>query len=132
MVSDQVTSPVVIDTYDSPPFQACDSKKPTCTQCLRGRRHEDCEYTNLGGESRIQALEYSIARRQARIYELENADSCTEELVILTQPYSSGNRQTAKTTDVSLLACEFILKAAFTMVVCVSADRMGFVFSFQC
>lgn len=57
----------------------------------------------------MQALEHSIARLQARIYDLENAGGSTEELVILTQPYLSGNGQTPKNPGASLLACELYI-----------------------
>ncbi|KAJ3869323.1 hypothetical protein EV359DRAFT_30445 [Lentinula novae-zelandiae] len=66
----------------------CDGARPICGQCRRGQRLEDCEYTDRQGQSRMEALENSIARLKARIHELENPGAPMGEAVVLRQPYS--------------------------------------------
>ncbi|KAJ4485703.1 hypothetical protein J3R30DRAFT_1394854 [Lentinula aciculospora] len=69
----------------------CDGMRPVCGQCRRGQRPEDCEYTDRQGQSRMEALEDSIARSKERIRELENPTSTpAEQAVVLHQPYG-GN-----------------------------------------
>ncbi|KAJ3936117.1 MAG: hypothetical protein NXY57DRAFT_293077 [Lentinula lateritia] len=66
----------------------CDGARPICGQCRRGQRPDDCEYTDRQGQSRMEALENSIARLKARIHELENPGAPMGEAVVLRQPYS--------------------------------------------
>ncbi|KAJ3988476.1 hypothetical protein F5890DRAFT_472201 [Lentinula detonsa] len=78
----------------------CDGARPICGQCRKGQRSEDCEYTDRQGQSRMEALEDSIARLKARIHELENPVAPKEEAVVLHQPYvgnASGLRPTTLT-----------------------------------
>ncbi|KLO16068.1 hypothetical protein SCHPADRAFT_870268 [Schizopora paradoxa] len=67
----------------------CDGARPFCTQCIRGGRQEDCEYTDNQGRTRTQVLEENVARLQARIQELENPDT-TAPPVLLHDPYGTG------------------------------------------
>ncbi|KAJ3761908.1 hypothetical protein EV360DRAFT_36812 [Lentinula raphanica] len=68
----------------------CDGARPICGPCRRGQRPEDCEYTDRHGQSRMEALEESIARLSARIHELENPVAPSEEPVVLRQPYGEN------------------------------------------
>ncbi|KAJ3845324.1 hypothetical protein F5878DRAFT_268467 [Lentinula raphanica] len=68
----------------------CDGARPICGPCRRGQRPEDCEYTDRHGQSRMEALEESIARLSARIHELENPVAPSEEPVVLRQPYGES------------------------------------------
>ncbi|KAF8916513.1 hypothetical protein CPB85DRAFT_287571 [Mucidula mucida] len=66
----------------------CDGARPICGQCSRSRRPDDCQYTDQG-RSRMEILEESIARVEARIYELENPQ-VSENIgspILLHQPY---------------------------------------------
>ncbi|KAL4072323.1 hypothetical protein J3A83DRAFT_4372371 [Scleroderma citrinum] len=69
----------------------CDGARPTCTQCIRGDRAIDCEYTDGNRRPRTIALEEDIARLQARVQELENPDSTTPSLT-LHDPYEQRLR----------------------------------------
>ncbi|KAI0343871.1 hypothetical protein BDW22DRAFT_1218263 [Trametopsis cervina] len=54
----------------------CDGAKPSCGQCARTGRAEDCEYTaDMQGLTRTQMLEENIALLEARIRELEDPDA---------------------------------------------------------
>ncbi|KAG1723085.1 hypothetical protein EDD22DRAFT_488182 [Suillus occidentalis] len=66
----------------------CDGVRPTCGQCTRGNRLDDCEYTDGQGRSRTSMLEEDILRLQARIQELEHPEHTTPA-VALHHPYSS-------------------------------------------
>lgn len=66
----------------------CDGTRPTCSQCIRGNRPDDCEYTDGQGRPRTHMLEQEITRLQARIQELENPEHTTPA-VALHHPYSS-------------------------------------------
>ncbi|KAI5984046.1 hypothetical protein EDD15DRAFT_1810245 [Pisolithus albus] len=70
----------------------CDGLRPTCTQCLRGDRAIDCEYTDGNQRPRTLALEEDIARLQARVRELEDPQSSTPS-VTLQHPYSQSPQQ---------------------------------------
>ncbi|KAF9015955.1 hypothetical protein BDZ89DRAFT_1141812 [Hymenopellis radicata] len=66
----------------------CDGARPICGQCSRSRRPDDCQYTDQG-RSRMEILEESIARVEARIHELENPQ-VSENIgspILLHQPY---------------------------------------------
>ena len=73
-------------------FQRCDGARPVCTQCIRGGRLDDCEYTDTQGRTRTQILEENVARLQARIQELENPEEASAP-VLLHDPYAA---QTAR------------------------------------
>lgn len=64
----------------------CDGLRPTCTQCLRGDRAIDCEYTDGSQRSRTLTLEEDVARLQARVRELEGSEATTPS-VTLHDPY---------------------------------------------
>lgn len=66
----------------------CDGTRPTCGQCIRGNRLDDCEYTDVHGRSRTHMLEQEIVRLQARVHELEHPEHITPA-VALHHPYSS-------------------------------------------
>ncbi|KAG1809617.1 uncharacterized protein BJ212DRAFT_1484318 [Suillus subaureus] len=66
----------------------CDGARPTCGQCIRGNRLDDCEYTDGQGRSRTHMLEQDIARLKARVQELEHPENSTP-VVALHHPYSS-------------------------------------------
>ncbi|KAG2340510.1 hypothetical protein BDR05DRAFT_966774 [Suillus weaverae] len=66
----------------------CNGARPTCGQCIRGNRPDDCEYTDGQGRSRTHMLEQDIARLQARVQELEHPEHTTPA-VALHHPYSS-------------------------------------------
>ncbi|KAG2141400.1 uncharacterized protein EDB93DRAFT_1252543 [Suillus bovinus] len=68
----------------------CDGTRPTCSQCVRGNRPDDCEYTDGQGRSRTNMLEQEISRLQARIQELEHPENTTPA-VALHHPYSSSD-----------------------------------------
>ncbi|KAF9218566.1 hypothetical protein BS17DRAFT_525067 [Gyrodon lividus] len=89
------------DTSTSPPLQRgkaclscrrrkmkCDGARPTCTQCIRGDRADDCEYTDGNRRPRMLALEEEIARLKARVQELENPQNTTPSIELHT-PYTS-------------------------------------------
>lgn len=71
----------------------CDGARPTCTQCLRGDRAIDCEYTDGNRRPRTLALEEDVARLQARVQELENPDTTTPSLT-LHDPYMHNSQST--------------------------------------
>jgi hypothetical protein len=71
-------------------YQRCDGVRPTCGQCTRGNRLDDCEYTDGQGRSRTSMLEEDILRLQARIQELEHPEHTTPA-VALHHPYSSSD-----------------------------------------
>ncbi|KAJ7641957.1 hypothetical protein FB45DRAFT_1126177 [Roridomyces roridus] len=64
--------------------------RPKCGQCTRGRRLEDCEYTDNSNRTRAQRLEEDISRIESRIHQLENAAPAGES-VILNHPYQPQN-----------------------------------------
>ncbi|KAG6334035.1 hypothetical protein ID866_5052 [Astraeus odoratus] len=66
----------------------CDGLRPTCTQCIRGDRAMDCEYTDGNRRPRTLDLEEEVARLQSRIQELENPGS-TAPSVTLHDPYDT-------------------------------------------
>ncbi|KAI5116880.1 hypothetical protein M0805_009862 [Coniferiporia weirii] len=66
----------------------CDGARPYCTQCVRGNRAEDCEYTDNQGRTRTQILEENIAILQARVEELEGPTSGAQS-VLLRDPYEA-------------------------------------------
>ncbi|KAF9523180.1 hypothetical protein CPB83DRAFT_898999 [Crepidotus variabilis] len=67
----------------------CDGQHPVCGQCDRAGRPDDCEYV-LGSErSTVQILEDNISRLEARIQELQSAETTTRA-VSLQPPYSSS------------------------------------------
>ncbi|KAG1850800.1 hypothetical protein DFJ58DRAFT_429786 [Suillus subalutaceus] len=68
----------------------CDGTRPTCGQCIRGNRPDDCEYTDGQGRSRTHMLEQDIVRLQARIQDLEHPEQTTPA-VALHHPYSSSD-----------------------------------------
>lgn len=68
----------------------CDGDRPTCGQCIRGNRLDDCEYTDSQGRSRTYMLEQEIGRLQARLQELEHPEH-TMPTVALHHPYSSSD-----------------------------------------
>ncbi|KIK33307.1 hypothetical protein CY34DRAFT_813715 [Suillus luteus UH-Slu-Lm8-n1] len=68
----------------------CDGVRPTCGQCIRGNRLDDCEYTDGQGRSRTSMLEQDIVRLQARVQELEHPEHTTPA-VALHHPYSSSS-----------------------------------------
>ena len=53
-------------------FQRCDGTHPICGQCDRASRAEDCEYVNGQQPSKVQLLEETISRLEARIQEFQN------------------------------------------------------------
>ncbi|OJA18432.1 hypothetical protein AZE42_11594 [Rhizopogon vesiculosus] len=65
----------------------CDGVRPTCGQCIRGHRPEDCEYTDGHVKSRTHMLEEDIVRLQTRVQELEHPEH-TIPAVALHNPYS--------------------------------------------
>ncbi|KAI6126511.1 hypothetical protein F5141DRAFT_341871 [Pisolithus sp. B1] len=71
----------------------CDGIRPTCTQCLRGGRAIDCEYTDGTQRPRTLVLEEDIARLQARIRELEDPQTSTPS-VTLQNPYGQPPQPT--------------------------------------
>ncbi|KAI6100933.1 hypothetical protein EDD16DRAFT_431087 [Pisolithus croceorrhizus] len=71
----------------------CDGLRPTCTQCLRGDRAIDCEYTDGTQRPRTLVLEEDIARLQARIRELEDPQTSTPS-VTLQNPYGQTPQPT--------------------------------------
>ncbi|KAI6141897.1 hypothetical protein BKA82DRAFT_1002991 [Pisolithus tinctorius] len=71
----------------------CDGLRPTCTQCLRGDRAIDCEYTDGSQRSRTLALEEDVARLQARVRELEGSETTTPS-VTLHDPYGQTRQPT--------------------------------------
>ncbi|KAL4067480.1 hypothetical protein V8B97DRAFT_1873619 [Scleroderma yunnanense] len=88
----------------------CDGARPTCTQCIRGDRAIDCEYTDGNRRPRTIALEEDIARLQARVQELENPDSTTPSLT-LHDPYEQRLRSPTphhtSSTSADLLLCKY-------------------------
>ncbi|EGN93479.1 hypothetical protein SERLA73DRAFT_172094 [Serpula lacrymans var. lacrymans S7.3] len=68
----------------------CDGARPTCGQCIRGDRIDDCEYTDGQTRSRTQMLEDDVARLQARIHELEHPDEA-QAPIVLHNPYQQGS-----------------------------------------
>ncbi|EJD02546.1 uncharacterized protein FOMMEDRAFT_157780 [Fomitiporia mediterranea MF3/22] len=64
----------------------CDGERPHCTQCIRGNRADDCEYTDNQGRTRTQMLEEHVALLQARIHELEDPRIASQS-VRLHDPY---------------------------------------------
>ncbi|KAJ6472304.1 hypothetical protein C8R47DRAFT_725896 [Mycena vitilis] len=72
----------------------CDGAKPICGQCERGRRREDCEYTQGQGRARVEILQESISRVESRIYELEHPQEIQQPEVQLRQPYQAGSYPT--------------------------------------
>lgn len=68
------------------PLKRCDGARPFCTQCVRGNRAEDCEYTDTQGRTRTQILEENVALLQARIDELESPGRNLHSIV-LHDPY---------------------------------------------
>ncbi|KAJ7659342.1 Zn(2)-Cys(6) binuclear cluster domain-containing protein [Mycena polygramma] len=69
----------------------CDGAKPICGQCERGRRREDCEYTQGQGRARVEILQESISRVESRIYELEHPHENQQLEVQLRQPYQASS-----------------------------------------
>ncbi|KAH7929262.1 hypothetical protein BV22DRAFT_1125875 [Leucogyrophana mollusca] len=67
----------------------CDGARPTCGQCVRGNRVDDCEYTDGQRRSRTQTLEEDIARLRARVQELENPEQAKPS-VSLYDPYQQS------------------------------------------
>ncbi|KAL4250218.1 hypothetical protein ABKN59_006375 [Abortiporus biennis] len=49
----------------------CDGGKPSCNQCTRFGREDECEYSGVSIPSTARVLEQNIARLQSRIQELE-------------------------------------------------------------
>ncbi|KAK0186050.1 hypothetical protein F5146DRAFT_166538 [Armillaria mellea] len=78
----------------------CDGERPVCGPCARARRPDDCQYTDNQGRSRMEILEESISRVQARIQELENPES-SESSVPLHSPYTQGSANTSRPSRVS-------------------------------
>ncbi|KAJ6472282.1 hypothetical protein C8R47DRAFT_1054121 [Mycena vitilis] len=70
----------------------CDGAKPICGQCERGRRREDCEYTQGQGRARVEILQESISKVESRIYELEHPHENQQPGVQLRLPYHPGSR----------------------------------------
>ncbi|KAK7059371.1 hypothetical protein R3P38DRAFT_2836062 [Favolaschia claudopus] len=64
----------------------CDGIKPVCGTCRKGPRHDDCEYSDGPPRSRTKALEDTVSRLEARLYELEHPESSTPP-VRLYDPY---------------------------------------------
>ncbi|KAK6984297.1 hypothetical protein R3P38DRAFT_3105319 [Favolaschia claudopus] len=64
----------------------CDGIKPVCGTCQKGPRHDDCEYSDGPPRSRTKALEDTVSRLEARLYELEHPESSTPS-VRLYDPY---------------------------------------------
>ncbi|KIK79728.1 hypothetical protein PAXRUDRAFT_833952 [Paxillus rubicundulus Ve08.2h10] len=66
----------------------CDGIRPICTQCTRGDRAEDCEYTDGNRRPRTLVLEEDIARLRARVQELENPQNAIPSIELY-PPYMS-------------------------------------------
>ncbi|KAK6980551.1 hypothetical protein R3P38DRAFT_3334213 [Favolaschia claudopus] len=64
----------------------CDGIKPVCGTCRKGPRHDDCEYSDGPARSRTKALEDTVRRLEARLYELEHSES-SKPSVRLCDPY---------------------------------------------
>ncbi|KAJ7019866.1 hypothetical protein C8F04DRAFT_1014874, partial [Mycena alexandri] len=64
----------------------CDGVHPTCGQCARAGRSEDCEYTNGQRRARVEILQESIRQVESRIYDLEHPHQ-QQPVVRLHQPY---------------------------------------------
>ncbi|KAF9232523.1 hypothetical protein BU15DRAFT_81150 [Melanogaster broomeanus] len=65
----------------------CDGARPICTQCFRGDRAVDCEYTDGNRRPRTLVLEEEIARLSARVQELQNPQNVAPS-VELYPPYT--------------------------------------------
>ncbi|KAJ7704162.1 hypothetical protein B0H16DRAFT_1829158 [Mycena metata] len=84
----------------------CDGVHPTCGQCARAGRAEDCEYTNGQRRARVEILQESIREAESRIYDLEHPHQA-QSVVQLRQPYeatppsriSSPRPQSSMVTD---------------------------------
>ncbi|KAH8112455.1 hypothetical protein DFH11DRAFT_1785696 [Phellopilus nigrolimitatus] len=69
----------------------CDGARPYCTQCIRGNRADDCEYTDGQGRTHTQVLEENVALLQARIQELEAPD-LSKRPILLHDPYETSRQ----------------------------------------
>ncbi|KAH8108630.1 hypothetical protein DFH11DRAFT_1820528 [Phellopilus nigrolimitatus] len=75
----------------------CDGARPSCTQCIRGNRAGDCEYTDRQGPTHTQVLEENVALLQARIRELEAPDFSNRP-ILLHDPYETYRQAGSSTT----------------------------------
>ncbi|KAH8107326.1 hypothetical protein DFH11DRAFT_1863409 [Phellopilus nigrolimitatus] len=75
----------------------CDGARPSCTQCIRGNRAGDCEYTDRQGPTHTQVLEENVALLQARIRELEAPDFSNRP-ILLHDPYKTYRQAGSSTT----------------------------------
>ncbi|KAJ7148546.1 Zn(2)-Cys(6) binuclear cluster domain-containing protein [Mycena crocata] len=67
----------------------CDGAHPTCGQCERANRPEDCEYISGQNRAKVQILQESITRVESRIYELEHPQQA-QTGILLHQPYQAS------------------------------------------
>lgn len=56
------------------PNQKCDGNQPTCNQCVRFNRVQNCQYVEGPTPSTTRQLEQQIAQLESRISELEHDD----------------------------------------------------------
>ncbi|KAL4250217.1 hypothetical protein ABKN59_006374 [Abortiporus biennis] len=72
----------------------CDGNKPTCNQCIRFGRVQECEYLDVPQPPSTKVLEEHIARLESRIHELEDDPSA----IHLHDPHAKY-RQTPQTSS---------------------------------
>ncbi|KAH8114130.1 hypothetical protein DFH11DRAFT_250715 [Phellopilus nigrolimitatus] len=58
----------------------CDATKPTCRQCVKANRAEECEYDDGRQKSRTQILQEKISKLESRILELEGEEGVVDAL----------------------------------------------------
>lgn len=74
-------------------YQKCDGNLPTCNQCIRFRRAQECEFSETAEPSTTRLLEQHIARLQSRIQELE-LEQDEPGRIKLHDPYAAPNAAT--------------------------------------
>ncbi|KAI0743678.1 hypothetical protein C8Q80DRAFT_1107019 [Daedaleopsis nitida] len=60
----------------------CDGSKPACSQCVRAKKGDGCEYDDGKGKTRTQLMREHIARLEMRVKELENPEQSAPSMTL--------------------------------------------------